>query len=70
MITKAQLKSWGSSLGVVVPKEVVKAEHLKEGDEITIEIHRKSSIREIFGSMPNLKIDAQKMKDEIRKEWS
>ena len=70
MITKAQLKSWGSSLGVVVPKEVVKAEHLKEVDEITIEIHRKSSIREIFGSMPNLKIDAQKMKDEIRKEWS
>ena len=70
MITTAQLKSWGSSLGVVVPRDVVKAEHLKEGDEITIEIHKKSSIREIFGSMPNLNINSQKMKDEIRKKWS
>ena len=69
MITKATLKSWGSSLGIVVPKDVVNAEHLKEGDEITIEIQRKSTLRNVFGALKDWKVDPQKLKDDARKEW-
>ncbi|HLC71917.1 MAG TPA: AbrB/MazE/SpoVT family DNA-binding domain-containing protein [Candidatus Nanoarchaeia archaeon] len=70
MITKTTLKSWGSSLGVVVPKEVVNAEHLHEGEEVILEIRKKHSLQEIFGSLKDWKIDSQKMKDESRKEWA
>ena len=69
MITTAQLKSWGSSLGVVVPKDIVKAEHLKEGDEIVIEIRKKGTLRDIFGALKDWKVDPQKLKDDARKEW-
>jgi len=68
--TKAILRNWGSSLGVVVPKEVVRQEHLKEGEEVVIELHKKKTMRDVFGSMKDLKIDSQKMKDDLRKEWS
>ena len=70
MITKTTLKSWGSSLGVVVPKHVVHAEHLHEGEEVIIEIRKKHSVKEVFGSLKDWKIDSQKMKDEARKEWA
>lgn len=70
MITTAQLKTWGSSLGIVVPRDVVRAEHLKEGEEIIIEIKKKHSIREVFGALKEWNIDPQKIKDELRKEWA
>ncbi len=70
MITKAILRNWGSSLGVVVPKDVVRQEHLKEGEEVVIELHKKKTMRDVFGSMKGLQIDSQKMKDDLRKEWS
>ena len=69
MITKAQVKSWGSSLGVIVPRDIVYAEHLKEGDEIIIEIKKKPSLRDIFGTLRDWKVNPQKLKDDARKEW-
>ena len=69
MNTTTTIKSWGSSLGVVIPKEIVKAEHLQVGEEVIIEVHKKHAIRDIFGSLKDCKIDSQKMKDDLRKEW-
>ena len=68
--TKAILRQWGSSLGVVVPKDVIRQEHFREGEEVVIEIHKKKTLQDVFGSMKDLKIDSQKMKDDLRKEWS
>ena len=70
MIAKATLKHWGSSLGLVVPSEVVKAAHLKEGEEVLIEIQKQRNLKDIFGSLSHWKINSQKMKDELRKEWA
>ncbi len=69
MITKTKLKHWGSSLGVVVPKEIVRKEGLKEGEEVLIEVKKAHSINEIFGSLKGWKIDSQRIKDQLRKEW-
>ena len=38
-------------------------------DEITVEINPKNVLRETFGTLKNWKIDSQKVKDELRKEW-
>ncbi len=63
-------KKWGSSIGVVIPRGLARQENIREGDEVIIDIKKKNTIMEIFGSIRDLKIDSQKMKDEIRKEWS
>ena len=69
MEAKTKLRKWGSSFGVVIPKDIIKKEHLKIGEELVIEIKRKQSIKDIFGSLKGWKIDSQKAKDELRKEW-
>lgn len=68
--TETRAKRWGSSLGLVIPSEIVKEERLEEGDNIIIEIRKKKTIKELFGSLKHVKIDPQKMKNELRKEWS
>ena len=70
MITKATLKSWGSSLGVVIPRDLIRVEHLKEGEEILIDVKKKHSLSEVFGSLKDWKIDSQKVKDTLRREWA
>ncbi|TLZ96628.1 MAG: AbrB/MazE/SpoVT family DNA-binding domain-containing protein, partial [Methanobacteriota archaeon] len=35
---RARVRRWGSSLGIVVPSEVVKELQLKAGDEAIVEI--------------------------------
>ena len=70
MITKAVLKPWGSSLGVVVPADIVRKEHMREGEEIFIEVRKKENIQSAFGALKDWKIDPQKLKDELRKEWN
>ena len=66
---EGKLKKWGSSLGLIVPKEIVLKERLKVGEEIIFDIKKKIAVKEIFGSLRNWKIDPQKVKDELRKEW-
>lgn len=45
-------KKWGSSLGVIIPREEVNNLNLKSGEEIVIRIEKKSNVlKELFGSM-------------------
>ena len=67
---EGKLKKWGSSLGLVIPREIVVKERLKVGEEIIFNIKKKVAMKEIFGSLKNWKVDSQKVKDELRKEWS
>ncbi len=68
MKATAKVREWGSSLGLVVPSEAVKKEGLKPGDEVTIEIKKSRSLKELFGIARHLKLDAQAIKDELRRE--
>ena len=67
---KTKVRAWGSSYGIIIPSEVIKNEGINEGDEIIIEVRKQRSIKEIFGSLKDRKINTQKTKDELRKEWS
>lgn len=65
---KSKLRKWGNSFGIVVPQSALNGE-IKENDEITVLITtQKSSLESIFGILKNKKLDAQKIKDEIREE--
>ena len=71
MEIKATAKKWGSSIGVIIPKEVVDAKKIKENDKITIEIKTKPLAGNMFGRFPKLTSgkSAQELKDEAREGW-
>lgn len=68
METKARTKEWGNSLGIIIPKEIVRKENLKKDDEVIINITKKKNLMGLFGTL-KFKKSSQTMKDEARKEW-
>lgn len=70
MEVKVRAKKWGSSIGVIIPKEIVDARKIKENDEITIEIKKdKPKAGELFGLLADWKTPTQQIKDEMRRGW-
>lgn len=66
-----RLKRWGNSVGVIVPAEALREKGLHEEQEVIITIEKKKPLRELFGILKGKKkLNAQKIKDELRKEWS
>ena len=70
MNVTTKLRRWGNSYGIVIPIEIIKERKMKEGEEIIAQIDKKKEILELFGSLKEWKINSQKVKDRLRKEWS
>ena len=70
VLVKARIREWGNSLGIVIPREKIEEAGLVKGQDVTIELKAENPLKAVFGSLKNWKIDAQKAKDELRKEWS
>ena len=68
MKVQTVLRKWGNSIGVVIPKEIIEKEKLREGEEVFIIIESKNDLKEVFGSLKDWKINTRKLKDELRKE--
>jgi antitoxin component of MazEF toxin-antitoxin module len=67
---KVKAKQWGSSLGFIIPNEIVKQQKIKEGDELEVEVQKVTDLDKLFGKyrMP-AGMTAQKIKDELRAGW-
>jgi len=51
MIT-CKTKQWGNSIGVILPKDIIREKNIKPDEEIFLEIEKKRSIlRELFGAL-------------------
>lgn len=61
----ATTKKWGNSLGVRLPKEVVRKNHLKPDEKIIIQIgkRRVSKAKDIFGLLPKKEPIEKSMRD-------
>lgn len=68
IVTKT--KRWGSSLGIIIPKNIVREEKLQEGQEVKIDIlSRKKTIgTDIFGKL-KFKKPIQILLDETDKDF-
>ena len=68
MITKT--RKWGNSLGVIIPKETVEKERIKEDEKIRFMILRNTRVlKESFGTLKGKwKKSGQQIKDQARKE--
>ena len=68
MAVEVVVKKWGNSMGVILPKELVKEKNLKENEKISIELVREIDLSDIFGSLKGkFKMTSQQLKDEIRR---
>lgn len=50
---EATIKKWGSSVGVVIPKEIMKEQELKEGQKVTLMVLQTDMrrIKKLFGTV-------------------
>ena len=65
---EAKVRKWGRSFGVVIPKEKIKEEGIKENETIRLLIGKKKNVfKEIFGTV-KLKKSTQELLDESDRE--
>ena len=66
MIT-CKTKQWGNSIGVILPKDIIREKNIKPDEEIIIDIEKKRSIlRELFGAL-RFKKSTKTLLEESRK---
>lgn len=69
---KVKAKRWGSSLGFIIPNEVVREQKIREGDELEIELQKMTDIERLFGIAHGKRrpgMTTQKIKDGLRGGW-
>ncbi len=65
----SKTRKWGSSLGVIIPKDVVKELKIRENQEVYLEIKPKDNpLKELFGSVKLSKPTEQLLKEVRGKE--
>lgn len=65
---EAKVRKWGRSFGVVIPKDKIKQEGIKENETIRLLIAKRTNVlRETFGTM-KFKKSTDEMMREIDKE--
>jgi predicted DNA-binding antitoxin AbrB/MazE fold protein len=69
MAVEARIKRWGNSFGIVIPAEEMKEQGFKEGEEVIVDIRKKKTMGELFGSLKGWDVNAQDVKDELRRGW-
>lgn len=69
---RTTVKKWGSSLGIVIPKEKADQEQLKEHEEISIIINKERNkllVKDIYGKMKGRWTETtEEMLSEVDKE--
>ncbi|MBI2541648.1 hypothetical protein HYV80_02990 [Candidatus Woesearchaeota archaeon] len=65
----AKIRKSGNSTVLVLPPYYLKERGFEVGQDVGFELFRKESLKKLLGRGKHLKIDAQKVKDELRKEW-
>ena len=67
--SETKLRAWGNSVGVILPKELVKEEKLSINDEVEVIVKKKSNpLKDAFGKLREFKDKSDKSTDEILRE--
>jgi antitoxin component of MazEF toxin-antitoxin module len=67
---QSKAKRWGGSFGLLISKKDAEMLHLKDDQEVMIEVTPRTNVlKDFFGSSKN-KIDTEKVLKEIRKNES
>ena len=70
MEVETKTRRWGSSIGVIIPKEIIDKQNIKENENIFISVKKKLLVSDVFGALKGWKRSTQEIKDELRKGWN
>lgn len=63
-------KKWGSSVGIIIPKEVVIGEGIKPNEKICVIVKKAMLAKDIWNLGPLRRTEpTQKIVDEMKKGW-
>ena len=62
-------KKWGKSYGVFLPREIVKAENIRENEKIVIDVKKRQLGSALMGILSDWRKKPQTIKDEARRGW-
>ena len=65
-----RIRKSGNSIVLALPPELVRERSLGIGETVEFEVFNLVNLQKLFGRGRHLKINAQKAKDMVRKEWS
>lgn len=65
---RAEVRKWGHSLGIILPRELVKKHGIIERQIVELCIEKRSNIRQLFGSL-KITTPTQEIKKHLKKEW-
>ena len=70
MEIKAKTRKWGNSIGVIIPKEVIKEQNIKPDQEVTLMISKKQITKgkDIWGTL-KFKKSTEELMREVDKEF-
>ena len=71
IVVETEAKKWGNSLGIILPKDIVAKEHIKEHSKIRLLLLKDGSktLKDVFGlAKGKLRKSTQQIKDELRAE--
>jgi len=71
IVVETEAKKWGNSLGIIIPKDIVAKEHIKEHSKIRLLLLKDGSkaLKDMFGvAKGKLCRPTQQIKDELRAE--
>lgn len=68
MAIEVEIKKWGNSIGILLPKSFILEEGLKERDKILVNLVKKADLSRTFGSEKR-NITGQEFKDMVREGW-
>ena len=62
-------KKWGSSIGVILPKDIITKDHIAVNEKIILNIKKKHTANEFFGLLSNWRRPTEDIKKEMKKGW-
>jgi len=69
MAIEVMTRKWGNSIGIILPKDLVEKQNLKENEMIVVNVVKKVDFSDVFGMIKKRKMSGQKMKDLSREDW-
>jgi len=67
--SRAKLRAWGNSIGIILPKGELSREHLHIDDEVEVFVRKKANpLKDTFGKLKEFRARSGKSTDETLRE--
>jgi len=62
-MTRCTVRRTGNSLGIVLPRDLVREKHLKAGDQVEVSLEKSRTVAEMWGVLKDRGVPLRKVLD-------